>query len=462
MRHRPERETDEGSADHQAHHANTQNADEGQLQRRSCRQAGDHRGPGVGEADDGHQQHQSGARDEEHRRIAPLAPRHHGEHRGADEQPGEDHDVGNPDDQVARACRPLLALPLFRHEHVRPRRNDLVAGNPDVDARFALRQRRDGRVDEGERPVGARLQLRGTRRHFPDLSACRVEAEPFGDSLDGERPRGAFVERRAGAIFRHDVAGAQNPAVRRDQHGPFFGPIDDVAFEGRYADRPAGRGQVRADQLTPPRFAGRLRDEFVRAVAAVERQRHHAPLPIERHPTLGQRAPRRRLGVLTRGRQSRRVGPQASRHDRNQRDRPDRQPCHAGAWSDGRPRRFEDDGIAFERDRRGPRGVAIGRRELRPAPDLRAPGEHDPQRDEDEQRDHRLLDPDTRGVREQDGNREQHDVERVVQDDCRQEAVVEVEQTEANRREEQFHRPCVRRLGGILGMAGAEYQRPGR
>ena len=80
------------------------------------------RRPGVGEADDGQQQHQPGAGDEEHRRIAPSAPRHHGEHRGADEQPGEDHDVGNPDDQVARAGGPLLALPLFRHEHVRPRR----------------------------------------------------------------------------------------------------------------------------------------------------------------------------------------------------------------------------------------------------------------------------------------------------------------------------------------------------
>ena len=106
-----------------------------------------------------------------------------------DEQPREDHDVGNPDDEVARAGRPLLALPVLRHEDVRPREDDLVAGDPDVDARLALRQRGNGRVGEGERPVGSRLQLRGTRRHFPDLSAASVEAEPLGDGLDGERPR---------------------------------------------------------------------------------------------------------------------------------------------------------------------------------------------------------------------------------------------------------------------------------
>ena len=307
------------------------------------------RGPGVGEADDGHQQHQPGARDEQHRRIAPLAPRHHGEHRGADEQPGEDHDVGNPDDQVARAGRPLLALPLFRHEHVRPRRNDLVAGDPDVDARFALRQRRDGRVDEGERPVGARLQLRGTRRHFPDLSACRVEAEPFGDGLDGERPRGAL--RRA--TRRRDL-----PARCGGRAAPGRPPRP-----ARPIPRPDRRRRLRTSRRGPPS----------RARAGTCRPAHAAALrrPSPRRIRAGRRC--RRAAAASRAtsdRASRRARParaappprrpdawptiasvfdlRLAADDRHQRDRPDRQPCHAGAWSDGRLRRFEDDGIAFD------------------------------------------------------------------------------------------------------------------
>ena len=36
-----------------------------------------------------------------------------------------------------------------------------VAGDLDVDSRLALRQRRERRVGERERPVGPRLQLRG-------------------------------------------------------------------------------------------------------------------------------------------------------------------------------------------------------------------------------------------------------------------------------------------------------------
>ena len=332
------------------------------------------------------------------------------------------------------------------------------AGDPDVDARLSLRQRGNGRVGEGERPVGSRLQLGGTRRHFPDLSATGVEAEPLGDGLHGQRPRVPLLERRAGAIFRHDVADAQHAAVCGDQHAPFLCPIGDVALERRDADRPAGRGQVGADQFTPPRFAGGLGDELVRPVAAVERQRHHAPFAIEGDAALGHGPPRRRLGVLTRGRQSPRPGSQACCGDGHERDRPDRQPCHPGAWSDGRLRRFVDDGVAFDGGRRHPGTVAIGRRKLRPASGLGAPDEHDPQRDEHEQRDHGLLHPDARRVREQDGNGEQHDVERVVQDDAWQQAVVKVEQAEADRGEDQLHRPCVRRLGRILRMPAAEYQ----
>ena len=48
--------------------------------------------------------------------------------------------------------------------------------------------------------------------------------------------------------------------------------------------------------------------------------------------------------------------------------------------------------------------------------------------------------------------REQHDVEREVQDDARQQAVVEVEQAEADRRDDQLDRPRVGRLVRIRRM----------
>ena len=167
---------------------------------------------------------------------------------------------------------------------------------------------RNGRVGEGERPVGARLQLRGTRRHFPDLSACRVEAEPFGDGLarraPARRARSSDAPARSsGTMWR--TRSTRPSAATSTPHSSARSATSPWNVATR-TDQP-GAGQVRADQLTPPRFAGGLGDELVRPVAAVERQRHHAPFAIERDAALGHGPPRRRLGVLTRGRQSRRA-----------------------------------------------------------------------------------------------------------------------------------------------------------
>ena len=62
-------------------------------------------------------------------------------------------------------------------------------------------------------------------------------------------------------------------------------------------------------------------------------------------------------------------------------------------------------------------------------------------------------------VGEQNGDREQHDVERVVQDDAWQQAEGEVEQAEPDRRDDQLDRPGVRRLRRVGRVAGAEDDR---
>ena len=73
--------------------------------------------------------------------------------------------------------------------------------------------------------------------------------------------------------------------------------------------------------------------------------------------------------------------------------------------------------------------------------------------------DHRLLEPDAGRVGEEDRQREPDDVEREVQDDAGQQAEVEVEQAEADRRDDQLDRPRVRRLRRIRRVAGAEDDR---
>ena len=60
---------------------------------------------------------------------------------------------------------------------------------------------------------------------------------------------------------------------------------------------------------------------------------------------------------------------------------------------------------------------------------------------------------------EEDRQREPDDVEREVQDDAGQQAEVEVEQAEPDRRDDQLDRPRERRLRRIRRVAGAEDDR---
>ena len=87
-----------------------------------------------------------------------------------------------------------------------------------------------------------------------------------------------------------------------------------------------------------------------------------------------------------------------------------------------------------------PRRIEQRRRQRGPSTDLDAPPEHDPERHEGHDDDHHLLDPDAGCIGEEDRQREPDDIEREVQHDARDQSAIEVEQTEANRRQDQFDR----------------------
>ena len=110
----------------------------------------------------------------------------------------------------------------------------------------------------------------------------------------------------------------------------------------------------------------------------------------------------------------------------------------------------------LRRRRRRPCRVALAIRELRPASGLNAADEHDPERDERHQDDHCLLHPDAGGVGEEDRQREPDDVEREVEDDPGEQAEVQVEKPEADRRQDQLDGTRERGLRGIRRVPRAE------
>ena len=165
--------------------------------------------------------------------------------------------------------RPLLPFPLLRNEDEPPRAGDLIAGDLDVEAQFALWQRRRRRVGVSKGPVRARLQLGWPRRHFADLTAAGIQAELAFQRAGGERSRGVLVERGARPPLGQGVFDAEDIAASGDEDAPFFGALGDVAFERRDPDAPARVGKILADELLAPLVSGDGRDELPRPAAPV-------------------------------------------------------------------------------------------------------------------------------------------------------------------------------------------------
>ena len=196
-------------------------------------------------------------------------------------------------DQVARLGGALLPVPLLGHEHESADAGDFVARDLDLDAQLALRQRRKRRVREGERPVGPRLQLRGTRGHFARLPAAPTSRPNSRASTATARTRAVLSSSvGAGPGLGERVFDAQDLAGLGHEDAPFFGALGDVAFEGRDADVPARLGKIPAEQLPPPLFAGGRRHELVRPAAPIVGDRQHAPCGPSVTPRAATRAAR--------------------------------------------------------------------------------------------------------------------------------------------------------------------------
>ena len=238
---------------------------------------------------------------------------------------------------------------------------------------------------------------------------------------------------------------------------PLFGALRDVALVGCDTDVPARLGKILAEQLPPSLLAGRHGYELARTSAPVVGDRHHAPQRTERHAARRDRracdvgslsaADREHLHPIARGNRPDTPG---------EADRADDEPCGPRSrteplMNDRRRRLFR-----LRRRRWRPRGVAIRRRERRPRARLPASPQDDPERYERHDDDHRFLEPDAGGVRQEDGQREPDDVEREVQDDAGEQTEVKVEEAESDRRDDELDGTRKRGLCRIRRVSRAE------
>ena len=92
-------------------------------------------------------------------------------------------------------------------------------------------------------------------------------------------------------------------------------------------------------------------------------------------------------------------------------------------------------------------------------PSACTPRQHHPQRHQRQRHDHELLEPDARRDSDEHREGEPDDVEGEVEDDAREQPEIEVEEAEANRRDDELDRPGERRLIRIGRVARTEHGR---
>ena len=113
-------------------------------------------------------------------------------------------------------------------------------------------------------------------------------------------------------------------------------------------------------------------------------------------------------------------------------------------------------GRASHRRLSGPREIAIGGIEQGPFTTLHPPPQDDPERHHRDEDDHGPLYPDALGRRREERQGEPDGIEEKVEDDAGQQTEVEVQRTEADRRQDQLHGQRERWLCRIRRVPGSK------
>ena len=318
-----------------------------------------------------------------------------------------------------RAAVATLPLPCLGHVHETPRVGHLVSCDGHGKAQLSLRQR------------GARASAKVTSQ---SVRAGSLDgATETSRSLAGSSAKRARAVARASvrawssvsatpAAVSGSVCPTRDAAASLHHHNPFFGACGDIALEPDSVYAPPRAGQIGSEQLPvtshhPPWSARTRASDSVASTRA--RIRHGGFRATPRSRNASSRAP---LQVLVRhaalahpGHDARPAPPRPGCPRRPR--RAGRGPLVAtgtdGSWRTNRLRGFAT-GLGTPRPMHEVGGQLGPASHLPPAP------EHDPQRHKREQHDQRAVDQDPRCARDEQRQREPHDIECDVQHDRRQ------------------------------------------